>query len=47
LRCYSKDEFIYLDRIIAYFSTGGKSSENVKEKNYKDFVWNIIDKFLK
>lgn len=42
LKCFSNRDFIYLDRIIARFATGGKSSFEDENINFKEFLEDIF-----
>jgi len=45
LRCFAKQDFLYVDRIIANFSAGGKSSLAISDITSKEFATNIISYF--
>ena len=45
VRCYAKYKFTYTDKIIAFFKTGGKSSEGGDYSLHLDFPNNVIKYF--
>jgi glycosyltransferase involved in cell wall biosynthesis len=45
LRCFAKQDFLYVDKTIAVFAGGGKSSQTEVDINFKEFVRNIISYF--
>ncbi|HLY70454.1 MAG TPA: glycosyltransferase family 2 protein [Puia sp.] len=46
LRCYAKDNFLYIDKIIANFFSGGESTKSFKDDNFRnDFLKNILSYF--
>ena len=45
VRCYAKYKFTYTDKIIAFFKTGGKSSEGGDYLLHLDFPNNVIKYF--
>jgi glycosyltransferase involved in cell wall biosynthesis len=45
LRCYAKHEFVYIDRIIAKFYSGGASSQSGMEIRFTEFAENIFKYF--
>jgi|GEM_PF-667198 len=45
VRCWAKYKFTYVDKIIAFFTTGGKSSEAGDYSLYLDFPENVIKYF--
>ncbi len=45
LRCYAKQEFLYHDKLIAVFNSGGKSSQVMIDVGFKEFARNIINYF--
>lgn len=45
LRCFAKQVFLYVDKTIAVFASGGKSSQTEADVNFKEFARNIISYF--
>lgn len=45
IRCWAKYKFTYTDKIIAFFTTGGKSSEGSDAAFHLDFTDNMIKYF--
>lgn len=45
LRCFSKYQFTYVDRIIAYFQSGGRSAPGDNSKFYHDLPKNVLSYF--
>lgn len=45
LRCYSKYQFTYIDRIVAYFQSGGRSAPGDNSKFYNDLPKNVVSYF--
>ena len=45
LRCFAKQDFLYVDKTIAVFTSGGKSSQTGADISFKGFAGNIINYF--
>ena len=46
LRCKAKTDFLYLNKIIAFFNGGGESTNNFHDHNFsRDFLANVMSYF--